>query len=182
MKPIATIASLLALSLPLSLLPLSLAPAAALAASPAPAAAESGQQQLGANELPLHDLARLGSGAQVAAYLKAHPEQRDARTAQGLQAVHLAATNPDSSALKVLLAAGADPNAKDQDNSTPLHMAVYTQNAKHSQMLLEAGADPLAKTNNGRDVLSLARKARADEAAGIISLWVLKGCKAGKPC
>ena len=25
-------------------------------------------------------------------------------------------------------------------------------------------------------------KVRADEVAGVISLWVLKGCKAGKPC
>jgi len=28
----------------------------------------------------------------------------------------------------------------------------------------------------------MARKVKADEAAGVISLWMLKGCKAGKPC
>jgi hypothetical protein len=31
-------------------------------------------------------------------------------------------------------------------------------------------------------VLSMARKVRADELAGIISLWILKGCQPGKPC
>ena len=47
---------------------------------------------------------------------------------------------------------------------------------------VEAGADVNAKSTGGRTPLSLARKARADETAGIISLWVLKGCKPGKPC
>jgi len=49
-------------------------------------------------------------------------------------------------------------------------------------LLLQAGADPMLKTNAGRDVLSLARKVRADELAGEISLWLLKGCKPGKAC
>ena len=38
------------------------------------------------------------------------------------------------------------------------------------------------KTHAGRDALSMARKNMANEVAGVISLWVLKGCKAGKPC
>jgi hypothetical protein len=31
-------------------------------------------------------------------------------------------------------------------------------------------------------VLSMARKVRADELAGVVSLWVLKGCSKDKPC
>jgi ankyrin repeat protein len=96
--------------------------------------------------------------------------------------LHLAATNPDISALKSLLAAGADPNARDGEGSTPLHMAAYTQNAKHAQLLLEAGSDPYAKTNVGRDPTSMARKVMANEASGVISLWILKGCQPKKPC
>ena len=72
--------------------------------------------------------------------LKAQPAARDVRTAQGSTPLHLAATNPDLSALKALLAAGADPNARDGDGATPLHMAAYTQNARHAQLLLEAGS------------------------------------------
>jgi ankyrin repeat protein len=140
------------------------------------------QQVLGANDQPIHDAARIGSGKDVAAILNTQPSARDVRTAQGSTPLHLAATNPDTSALKALLAAGAEPNARDGDGATPLHMAAYTQNARHAQLLLEAGADPFAKTNAGRDPTSMARKAMANEAAGVISLWILKGCQAGKPC
>lgn len=146
------------------------------------AAPVQADQVLGANDQPIHDAARMGSGKDVVVILKAQPAARDLRTSQGSTPLHLAATNPDISALKALLAAGADPNARDGEGATPLHMAAYTQNAKHAQLLLEAGADPYAKTNAGRDPTSMARKVMANEAAGVISLWILKGCQAGKPC
>ena len=63
-----------------------------------------------------------------------------------------------------------------------LGIGAYTQNARHAQLLLEAGANPYAKTSAGRDPTSMARKVMANEAAGVISLWILKGCQAGKPC
>ena len=131
---------------------------------------------------PIHDAARAGSGDDVKRLLKADPKQRDARTTLGSTPLHLAATNPDTSAMKALIAAGANPNARDNDGATPLHMAAYSSRPANTQLLLEAGADPQAKTDNGRDPGSMARKVKADEAAGVLSLWVLKGCKAGKPC
>ena len=137
---------------------------------------------LGANDQPIHDAARIGSGQDIEALLKAQPSARDVRTSQGSTPLHLAATNANISALKALISAGADPNARDGDGATPLHMAAYTQNAKHAQLLLEAGADPYAKTNVGRDPTSMARKVMANEAAGVISLWILKGCQPQKPC
>lgn len=137
---------------------------------------------IGANDQPIHDAARMGSGKDVEKILKANPAMRDVRTQHGSTPLHLAATNPDLSALKALLAAGADINAKDSEGLTPLHMTAYTQGTKQAELLLQAGADPYAKTNSGRDPTSLARKTRSDEVAGVISLWILKGCKAGKPC
>ncbi len=130
----------------------------------------------------IHDAAREGSGDDVRRLLKADPKQREARTAMGSTPLHLAATNPDTSAMKALIAAGADVMARDNDGATPLHMAAYSSRPKNTQLLLEAGADPMAKTDNGRDPGSMARKVKADETAGVLSLWVLKGCKAGKPC
>ncbi len=140
------------------------------------------QQVLGANDQPIHDAARMGSGKDVTAILDIQPGARDVRTTQGSTPLHLAATNPDMLALRALVTAGADPNARDGDGATPLHMAAYAQNAKHAQLLLEAGADPFAKTNAGRDPTAMGRKAMANEAAGVISLWILKGCQAGKRC
>ena len=131
---------------------------------------------------PIHDAARSGTGQDVQKLLKADPKQRDVRTDLGSTPLHLAAMNPDTSALKALIAAKADPNARDNEGATPLHMAAYASRAEHVRLLLEAGADPQAKTDNGRDAGSMARKVKADETAGVLALWVLKGCKAGKPC
>ena len=134
------------------------------------------------HDKPIHDAARSGTGQDVQKLLKADPKQRDVRTELGSTPLHLAAMNPDTSALKALVAAKADPNARDNEGATPLHMAAYASRPVHVQLLLEAGADPLAKTDNGRDAGSMARKVKADETAGVLSLWILKGCKAGKPC
>ena len=134
------------------------------------------------HDKPIHDAARSGTGQDVQKLLKADPKQRDVRTDLGSTPLHLAAMNPDTSALKALIAAKADPNARDNEGATPLHMAAYASRAEHVRLLLEAGADPQAKTDNGRDAGSMARKVKADETAGVLALWVLKGCKAGKPC
>lgn len=146
------------------------------------AQADTPSTVIGANDQPIHDAARLGSGKDVEKILKADPAMRDVRTQHGSTPLHLAATNPDVSALKALIVAGADVNVRDSEGLTPLHMTAYTQSARQAELLLQAGADPFAKTNNGRDPTSMARKTRSDEVSGVISLWILKGCKAGKPC
>ena len=120
--------------------------------------------------------------AEVQRLLTASPQQRDARSTLGATPLHYAAMNVDVGPLKALIAAGANPNARDSEGRTPLHMAAFSQRTAHAKLLLQAGADPQLKTEAGRDVLSLARKVRADEVAGEISLWILKGCKPGRPC
>lgn len=137
---------------------------------------------LGKNELPIHDAARLGKRADVESILKNEPASRDAKSDLGSTPLHYAALNEDAGPMKALIAAGANIHARDNDGNTPLHMAAYATRKEQVKLLLQAGADPTAKTEAGRDVLSLARKVRADEVAGIISLWMLKGCKPGKPC
>lgn len=152
---------------------------AALLALALPAAADD---TLGKNELPIHVAARTGSAADVQAILKVEPKAREARTDYGSTPLHMAAMNPDVSALKALIAAGADPNARDSEGQTPLHMAAYASRPEHARLLLEAGADPRARTTAGRDPTSMARKVMSHETAGVISLWILKGCQPRKPC
>jgi len=137
---------------------------------------------LGMHEQPIHDASRMGNRQQVEAILKATPQARDARSPLGITPLHYAAMNADSGPLKALLAAGATVNARDSEGRTPLHMAAFSTRTANGKLLLQAGADPTLKTDAGRDVLSMARKVRADELAGEISLWILKGCKPGKPC
>jgi ankyrin repeat protein len=146
------------------------------------ASAAHGQEAIGQNDQLIHDAARMGSGEDVAKIIKENPGMRDARTGLGSTPLHLAATNSDILALKVLLAAGADVNAKDMDGNTPLHMAAYTNRVENAKALLEAGADVNVVSTGGRTPMAMARKSRSDEIAGLISLWILKGCKSGSKC
>jgi ankyrin repeat protein len=140
------------------------------------------QGVIGQNELPIHEAARLGNRQATEQILRTAPAMRDAPTTHSSTPLHLAAMNADPGPLQALLAAGANVNQRDKEGATPLHMAAYTSRTRNAEILLQAGADPMLKTDIGRDVLSLARKVRADELAGVVSLWVLKGCKASKPC
>lgn len=138
---------------------------------------------IGMNELPIHDAARLGTRADVERILKENPAMRDVPTASlGSTPLHFAALNENSGPLQALIAAGANVNARDKNGATPLHMAAFATRTEHAKLLLKAGADPYIRTDAGRDVMSMARKVRADEVAGIVSLWLLKGCKAGMEC
>ena len=152
--------------------------ACVLHAAPAFAA----ETTIGKNEQPIHDAARMGTRQDVEKLLKASPQSRDARTDLGATPLHYAALNEDGGPLLALIAAGANVNARDKEGMTPLHMAAFATRTKHAIPLLQAGADPALKTDAGRDVLSMARKVRADEFAGVVSLWILKGCKPHKPC
>lgn len=137
---------------------------------------------VGQNDQLIHDKARMGSGAEVKTLLQATPAMLNARTGLGSTPLHLAATNPDPGALLVLLAAGADVDAKDAEGNTPLHMAAYTNRYEQARLLLEAGADTEAVSSGGRTPIALARKARADNVAGLLALWTLKSCKPGTSC
>jgi ankyrin repeat protein len=145
--------------------------------------AAASEPTIGMHELPIHDAARLGNRAEVERILKENPAMRDVPTASlGSTPLHFAALNEDSGPLRALIAAGANVNVRDKSGATPLHMAAFATRTAHAKLLLKAGADPYIKTDLGRDVMSMARKVRADEVAGIVSLWILKGCKAGMEC
>lgn len=150
-------------------------------ASTAPVFGE-GQRALGANDRLIHDAARMGTADDIRKILKTAPSERDTKNTQGSQPIHFAAYNSDSGPLKALIAAGADANAKDVDGLTPLHMAAFARNAENARLLLAAGADPRAKDKAGRDVLAIAHEVMANDVAGVVSLWILKGCQPKNPC
>jgi ankyrin repeat protein/catechol 2,3-dioxygenase-like lactoylglutathione lyase family enzyme len=76
----------------------------------------------------------------LTAILEKEPALARERVASGSTGLHLAARHPD--ALRVLLAHGADPNARDAaDNASPLHFAAADGNAQAVRLLLDAGSD-----------------------------------------
>ena len=60
--------------------------------------------------------------------------------------------------LNTCLAAGADPNARDNNDHTPLHWTAYLARTGLVKALLTAGADPNARDNNDRTPLHVAGK------------------------
>jgi ankyrin repeat protein len=72
----------------------------------------------------------------------------------------LAAIRGDATIVRMLLAKGADANAKDAAGSTPLFWAVRSDYDSHDvvDVLLKAGADPNAKDLAGENALDLARR------------------------
>jgi ankyrin repeat protein len=78
--------------------------------------------------------------------------------------LHYAAVIGSTESIKVLLAAGANVNARDNMEATPLILAAWSP--ERIRMLLAAGADPNARTKSGRTALMVAA-GRSGSAAGV---------------
>ena len=75
---------------------------------------------------------------------------------------------------RLLLEAGTDPNAVNEDGETPLHLAAYQGHEVVVRLLLEAGADPNALDSSGFTPLFLAMEG---EHALVIALLNQAGGK-----
>jgi ankyrin repeat protein len=81
--------------------------------------------------------------------------------------LHSAAAARDSEAVRVLLEAGADPNATQQGGFTALHAAAHHDDAATAALLLQHGADPTLRTEQGADAAGIAQ---ANEATAVLAL------------
>jgi ankyrin repeat protein len=70
--------------------------------------------------------------------------------------LHAAAARGDAAALRRLLAAGADPAARDGRGRTPLHVAAFGAHAGALTALVAGGADPNALEAQRYDVVTIA--------------------------
>ena len=116
-------------------------------------------------ELGVLEAAALGRLDVLRAHLDADQDALGARSPEGFTPLHLAAFFGGGAAVRMLLAAGAPPEA-DADNEAgvrPLHSAAAAGDHEAARALLEAGADPDVRQQGGFTPLLAA--AHADDAA-----------------
>lgn len=82
-----------------------------------------------------------------------------------VQPLHSAAAGRQNEICRLLLAAGADVNARQQGGYTPLHEAAQNGDPEMVELFLSAGADPAARTDDGMTSAELADEAGHEDVA-----------------
>ncbi len=91
---------------------------------------------------------------------------------QGFTPLHSAVATDAGEAtaeiVRLLVEAGADPNAKSNEGGTPLHSAAFTGDLEIAELLLAYGADPAETDPKGLTPLDVARDRRNVEVAALL--------------
>ena len=87
---------------------------------------------------------------------------------KGFNALMIAARSGKIKGVELLLDLGADPNAKDNYDWTPLHWASHYGKTEAIELLLKAGSDVDAKNNNGYTPLHLTSSNGKTEAIELL--------------
>ena len=74
----------------------------------------------------------------------------------------------DIEIVRMLLAKGADPNAKSQSGSTALHTVAFTGDGASLDLLLNHGADGAIRNNEGKTAADVARERGNQEVADLL--------------
>ncbi|MDX6550671.1 MAG: hypothetical protein QOJ31_1355 [Gaiellales bacterium] len=86
-----------------------------------------------------------------------------------VQPLHSAAAASHRAVAERLLAAGADPNARQQGGYVPLHASAQNGDDALVELLLAHGAEPSLETDDGRSAADIARAAGHDGLAARLS-------------
>ena len=118
---------------------------------------------------PLHLAAHYGHAA-VVEMLLANNADVHARSGNPMRnhPLHAAAAGQRVETARLLLDAGADPNATQAGGFTPLHSAAQNGNRALVELLLSRGADVAARSDDGRTALSLAEQAGRQEVVELL--------------
>ncbi|HEY7376441.1 MAG TPA: ankyrin repeat domain-containing protein [Polyangia bacterium] len=90
-------------------------------------------------------------------------------TSTGESALHAAIAEGHPDVVKLLIARGANVNARNMSQLTPLHfVARYTRDRSLAELLIQHGADVNAKERDGHTPIEVAVGARNDEIAAVL--------------
>ena len=119
-------------------------------------------------------LAPNASDAEMVKSLINKLEYRFEQSNAGDTLLHEATIKGKKEVVELLIAKGADINAKDKDGQTPLHAAVNGGYKELAELLIARGADMNAKNNSGRTPLDLARERKYKEVAKLLKKYGAK--------
>jgi uncharacterized protein len=97
------------------------------------------------------------------------------RNPMKLRALHSSAAANHIPITKLLLANGAEVNAKQAGGFTPLHAAAQNGNAEMTKLLLEWGADPSSQTDEGKTTRDFAAEGKHDAVLELLDAHKLEG-------
>lgn len=122
-----------------------------------------------AQSAEIHKAIIKGNLSRVVALLKDHPEQLETRNNLGRTPLQLAVIHNKPEIAELLLANGADVNARDPDQQTPLleALAVYKHD-KMVRLLLASGADVNLSDRSGMTALIYAAQQGSIDDAKIL--------------
>src|SRR5262245_43870369 len=115
--------------------------------------------------------AKSGDVATMKLLLKQDASLVNALDSDGSTPLHCAVWKGHQAIVALLLSAGADVNAHNQNEhwgTTPLHAAAHANQAAIAQMLIDKGADVNAKDMNGRTPLDHTTFHKAKAAAKVL--------------
>lgn len=93
----------------------------------------------------VHLLVERGHSWRLGWLVRSNPQLVMEQGPNGMTPLHLVAYTPGRQQeviIELLIAHGADPNARDDVGQTPLHVAAFEGELKAIKLLLQAGADP----------------------------------------
>jgi ankyrin repeat protein len=91
-----------------------------------------------------------------------------ARNSMKVAPLHAAAASRRLEIVQMLLQAGADPNARQQEDFTPLHEAAATGQLELARLLLDRGAVVNLRSAHGKTALGYALQHGKTEVAGLL--------------
>ena len=121
-------------------------------------------------ELTLTDAVKAGNRDAVRAMVATPAGKSAVKTAEpdGTTALHWATRADDGTMARLLIAAGANPNAVNRYGVTPLSLAANNASAELVDLLLKAGADARTVVKDGETVLMAAARTGSPQAVQML--------------